>query len=384
MVKNILRKLIPLSAKLLSVLPQKFIVFESKPDFCDNSRAVFDEIVKRELNKKYTLVWLTNNKESKLSIPNVRCAHNRILQLYYSMRAKYLISSNTFATSFGKHQVAIFLGHGFPLKTTFGYEAPPGVDYSIGLSDDTNYVQANEANIDVERVITLGYPRNDALNKKNGDDIRKILGPYNKIVVWYPTFRQHNVSKIQSATTHALPILHDSKIAARLNDFAKSLNILLVLKPHFSQDTRYIKDLNLSNILFIDDSFFVKNNISSYEFVGACDALITDYSSIYFDFLLCDKPVAAIWEDVDEYKKNRGFVVDIDYYFRGAHKIYTFDDFITFLDKLNIGDDNLTEERRSITKEIHKYVDFCSTERVVNFIENLENKQIEKFVQCIN
>ena len=68
----------------------------------------------------------------------------------------------------------------------------------------------------------------------------------------------------------------------------------------FRQDISYIQKYALSNICFIDDAFFRRNNITSYEFVGSCDALITDYSSIYFDYLLCGKPAAVIWEDIEE------------------------------------------------------------------------------------
>lgn len=369
MLKRVLKESFPWIARFLSQFPLKYIVFESIPDFTDNSKAVFEEMVRRGLNKQYCFVWLTYKKDSKLEIENTKCVHNRLLQIYYSMRSRYLLSSNTFATKYGPYQTALFLGHGLPLKSLMGYEAPPGLDYSIGLGKETNFVQAREANIPEENVLSLGYPRNDSLNKKSGKDLRNILGDFAKILVWYPTYRQHNLSTIQSAAVNSLPILHNESDAELLNELARELNYLIVLKPHFSQDISYVKKLGLSNILFINDEFFVEHNISSYEFVGACDALITDYSSIYFDYLLCDKPIIAVWEDKEEYIKNRGFVIDLDYYFSGAYKVYSVEDFIQSLRILNIEGDLCQTERRNILKKVHDNIDFESTKRVVDFIE---------------
>ena len=158
--------------------------------------------------------------------------------------------------------------------------------------------------------------------------------------------------------------------ALRLNEAARKENILIVLKPHFSQDISRVKKLNLTNICFINDTFFNKHQISSYSFVGGCDALVTDYSSIYFDFLLCNKPIASIWEDVNEYRVNRGFAFDIDYYMKGAYKIFTIDDFINFIYEISSNVDSLKSEREEIMKIAHHYLDDKSTERVVDFIEN--------------
>lgn len=369
MIKDLLRKFLPYIARFLSLFQLKYIVFESIPDFSDNARAVFDEMVRRGINERYCFVWLTHKKGSCIRIKNTKCAYNRIKQIYYSMRSRYLISCNTFATRYGDYQKAFFLGHGLPLKSLMGYKAPPGLDYSIGLGKATNHIQAKEANIPEENVLTLGYPRNDSLNKKTGKDIRKILGDYSKIVVWYPTYRQHCSSTMKVAAVNSLPIIHDVNSAKRLNELASQLNYLIVLKPHFSQDVSYVKNLGLSNILFINDDFFMEHNISSYEFVGACDALVTDYSSIYFDFLLCDKPIIAVWEDKDEYIKNRGFVIDLDYYFAGAYKVYNIEDFMIALQKLEKEGDLFTSKRHELLKVVHDNIDFNSTNRVVDFIE---------------
>ena len=173
---------------------------------------------------------------------------------------------------------------------------------------------------------------------------------------------------VMTASTHALPIIHDAETAKRLNEVAEKNNVLIVLKPHFAQDLSYIKDLGLGNIRFIDDSFFTEHGMTSYQFVGSCDALVTDYSSIYYDFTLCDKPIAAIWEDIDEYKQNPGLIENFEYYMKGAEKIYTAEEFEQFISDVACGVDKLKEERNEIKSLANYSTDGKNAARVVDFI----------------
>ena len=143
---------------------------------------------------------------------------------------------------------------------------------------------------------------------------------------------------------------------------------MIVLKPHFAQDVSCVKDLGLSNILFIDDGFFAKNNISSYEFVGGCDALISDYSSIYYDYTLCDKPIAVVWEDIEEYKQKPGLIENYEYYLQGAEKIYTLEELMGFVERVSNGEDLLRDERRDIRDLCNYSCDGKSSKRVVDYI----------------
>ena len=160
-----------------------------------------------------------------------------------------------------------------------------------------------------------------------------------------PTFRQHKNVKSLSASNTALPLIHDGPSAARLNDIARELGVLLVIKPHFAQDLSYVKSQDLSHLRFIDDSFFQKHHLDSYQFVGSCHALITDYSSILFDYLLCNKPVALVWEDIEAYTQNPGFALDPQEAGRGAYKLYSLEDMQAFLQDLAQGRDPLAAQR---------------------------------------
>jgi CDP-glycerol glycerophosphotransferase (TagB/SpsB family) len=96
--------------------------------------------------------------------------------------------------------------------------------------------------------------------------------------------------------------------------------------------------------------------------------MITDYSSIYFDYLLADKPVAVTWDDLEEYRKDPGFAVDLDVYMNGAVKVYNVEELISFVRDVAAGRDTLKAERRVIRDTVNYSTDGKNTERVVDFI----------------
>lgn len=359
---------------LLDKLPGgNFILFESKPDFSDNTKAVFDEMQRRGLHKKYKMFWWVADKKADLpKFPNTyyldqKTFWHRQAFRWVSNRAKCQISCNTFLTSSYPSHKAFYLTHGTALKKLNDYYLPEGVTHTVVASESVKEVMARELHGDIRTFYALGYPRNDALQtgKRNLQEL--LPGAFQKVIVWYPTYRQHK-NGIRTAVQNGLPVLKDSETAIRLNEAAKKHQILLVVKPHFAQDISYITQYDLSNLLFINDSFFQEKGISSYEFVGSCDALITDYSSIYFDFLLCDKPAAVIWEDIEDYRKNPGFAMDPEEAMKGSHKIYTLEDFEEFLRSLAAGEDPYREERRENNARMNCSTDGKNARRVTDFI----------------
>ena len=68
--------------------------------------------------------------------------------------------------------------------------------------------------------------------------------------------------------------------------------------------------------------------------LAGSDALITDYSSVYYDYTLHDKPIAVVWEDIEDYKRFPGFAVDLSDYLKGAEKIYKIDELCGFVESV--------------------------------------------------
>lgn len=358
---------------------KNIILFESLPDLSDNTKAVFDEMLRRGINKKYKLVWSVSDLNNKKSIKNVVYIDpqkNKWKWRLYTIQAKILISCNLFLVPQKKEQIAFYLSHGTPIKSVRKYYTIPSkIQYAFAASEGVKNIYAQEFNFDASRISCLGYPRNDVFTEPKKEIKQFLKADYEKVIVWYPTFRQHKCGT-KTGASKSLPILHNAKNAVELNKCAKRNNILIVLKPHFAQDICYIQDLGLSNIRFIDDHFFEINHISSYEFVGSCDALITDYSSIYYDFTLCDKPIAAIWEDIEEYKINPGLIDNYEFLMKGAEKIYTLEELEQFIENISKNIDLLKKERNEIKNLVNYSDDGNNAERVVDFI--IEKSKLRK------
>jgi len=361
--------------KAINLIPgKKLIIFESTPDLSDNSKAVFDEMLRRGLNKKYKLMWLLSKEPSK-DLPKIKNVsyvkmENSKSILLKKYRAKCFVCCNEWLESLVSGQTSFYLSHGTTIKSLAGYYNvfPERTDYCLCAGKDVEFLCEAEFGAPAEKIFTLGFPRNDVLVSAHRD-----LHPlfpdcdFEKAIVWYPTYRQHQNGGVVSGGS-SLPIIHDSDAAEKLNALAKEKRVLLILKPHFAQDVSYVKDMGLSHIRFIDDSFFTKNAVSSYEFVGSCDALITDYSSIYYDFTLCSKPIALIWEDYEEYKKTPGFAEGVDRFLEGGEKVYTLSELCDFVTEVAEGGDRLKETRDRICEMVNYNADGNSSKRVVDFI----------------
>ena len=356
--------------KAASLLPGKYILFESAPDCTDNTKAVFDELVRRGLNETNRFVWVCNEEpEDFPRLKNVeylrrgtpRCKHRML-------RAKLLICCNRFIKPVNPRAVKVYLSHGTAVKRTLGYyRVPDDYRYILAPSEATVALAANQHELSPDRIFVMGYPRNDDLALPPLDLHRFFSVPYDKLIVWYPTFRQKKSGRT-TGSSHALPILWDAEKAARLNGFAREKGVLVVLKPHPAQDVSFIGDLGLSNIVFIYDDFFKRNGLTAYRFLGSTDALLTDYSSVVFDYTLCDKPIGLIWEDYEEYERDPGFSIDMDHSMSCGEKIYDLEGLEKFIADVAAGEDPLREERRAIRDEFNCAADGKNAERVADFL----------------
>ena len=213
-------------------------------------------------------------------------------------------------------------------------------------------------------MLPLGYARNDRLLR--GD--KRIREPFmldgdTKLIYWMPTFRQktgedHHYSRI------SVPFIHEEQVAAKINEAARAHNTVLLVKPHPAQDVDYIKNFHFTNIRFIDNAFLAGHGMDNYALLGVCDALLTDYSSVFYDYLLCDKPIGLCWEDFEEYSRNEGFTVAPDKAMAGGERLYTADDLCAFIADVADGKDRQRESRTANKLWVHRYTDGRSAERI--------------------
>ncbi|WP_435174869.1 CDP-glycerol glycerophosphotransferase family protein [Halorussus sp. AFM4] len=182
---------------------------------------------------------------------------------------------------------------------------------------------ASGLRIDRDRMVLAGYPRNDALfasipREEVGVDAAALdriraLAADQRLVFYLPTFREW---------TDASPA--DRLDVGRLDAFLAERDAALVVKTH-PRDTVALPD-GLSNVVRLSEATDV------YPFLRHADALVTDYSSVYFDYLLRDRPLVFYAYDVDEYRARRGFYFDYESVAPGP-VARTFDELLAALDR---------------------------------------------------
>ena len=356
---------------LLKCLPlRKIILFESVPDLSDNTFPVYEELVKRGLGEKYKLVW-SCLKQPRKDYPKdnnekyIYCG-NRLLTLYFQYVSKVVVCCNRFLGGNRKGQTVYYLMHGGPIKHVLSYyTCPEYVSYMITPGEGVSELCAYEFNIDVKKCVGLGYPRNDALFAPI--NLSDYLGSFKKYILWYPTVRQFQGGKT-TGCVNPIPIIHDEENVRKLNEEAALDDVLIIIKPHFAQIAENIRKIELSNIVFIDDDFFKDNNIIPYQFVGACDALLTDYSSVYYDYLNVDRPIGLIWEDIEDFRKNPGVVNSFEDFMKGGEKIYNIDELKSFVHSVSYDVDELKGEREIVRKLVNRSNKPDNTKCVTDFI----------------
>ena len=142
-----------------------------------------------------------------------------------------------------------------------------------------------------------------------------------------------------------------------------------IVKIHHLQKTEFLSKINLTNIIYIEDTDLEEKNINLYSLLGSMDSIVTDYSSIIFDYSLLDRPIGFAIADLNDYKKNRGFLVDnIEDYFCGD-KIRSLFELKKYIENINNNIDLYKDERRKIMLNTNKYCDNNSSQRLVDYFK---------------
>ena len=375
--------------KFLSVCPaKKRIIFESHPEMTCNTYPVYRYLLEKGLNEKYEFVWISNDAAQYKEMPaknvsfitNIKHAKSfmqKIKFMYYISTAKALVYSNQLLGTHGKGKISLWLQHGMPLKASNGTYCIN--DRCTAALCESEFFADNfsaDARVSKDKMIFLGFPRNDFLNKDN-DSIAKFgFEAYDKIIFWLPTFRQRKDTAKNAALKDfemenhgtGIPAIETAEDMIKVNEYLKSVNCLLVLKPHPVQDMSVVSEKGLSNFFIINDSALKEKGVQLYELLGRCDAMITDYSSVYYDYLLTDKPMGLTIGDIDEYIAKRGFVYKNPLEILKGEYIYDTDGLITFLSNVKNGNDVAKEERTAVKNMIHTNTDGNSAQLVGDYI----------------
>ena len=142
------------------------------------------------------------------------------------------------------------------------------------------------------------------------------------------------------------------------------------MKPHpMAPKFNIEENVDITNVIFIDDEWIYNQGLDLYQFVGLTDILISDVSSIIFDYMLLDQPIVCISEDFEEYKNNRGyFFEDIEdkiptKVLKSQIELFDYVDIL-----LKTGVDVYQDKRITLKEYFFKYLDDQSTKRLLDLI----------------
>ncbi len=363
--------------KLVSFLPRhNIIIFESIPSFADNTYWFFKYLVENtDIEKKYKLVWRVRTvddirdevcgRKIRCIVKNAKTTKQKIELGYYWNFAKFIVDCNDYVYKKHPRQKRVFLGHGMPLKIVRDYDLLKGeVDMNMITTYNLNRHFYDIGDKD-ENMRNYGYCRTDVLHKNAG--VRENRDK--TYIVWMPTYRQHTRAdslRIENNFPLGLPVIKSHEQMAEINEFLKENNTILYLRPHPSQDVSVMKLDEMSNIVIADNKYL--NGTQVYDFLTGTDALITDYSSVYYDYLMIDRPIALAVEDLPEFSAKWPMIFDD---FKANFKcpyIDTVEDLKKFIKDVASDNDEFREERLKAKARFYDYTDGRTCERVYNFM----------------
>ncbi len=200
-------------------------------------------------------------------------------------------------------------------------------DYLLSSTEFQSKMFASAFRIPIEKCLNLGYPRNEIL-KKDQEEVLNFIKQYEpastlsliektshfkKVYIYMPTWRdsQKNVFAQQMDLR-------------KLSEVLKKQNALLLLKPH--------PNTIVDNIFEADNIVLVERTVDVYGVLPFTDVLITDYSSILYDYILMPhKNVILYLYDYEEYVQERDFYYPFDENVVGK-QVSTFADLMNVMD----------------------------------------------------
>ena len=288
-----------------------------------NPYALFKEIYKDERFKDYTHIWAINNMEI---IPKYLKAYVNIifvtkesdLYLRYLTKAKYLINNTSFSDYFIRKEKQVYLNtwHGTPLKL-MGKDTKDEFlshkNITRNFLHTSHLIHPNRYTLDImlesydikniyEGVIAeIGYPRQDLMLNISNENKENLLEQMNivkdkKVILYAPTWRGTGVSEVE---------FDADKLLEDLNLLSQLENVHVLYRGHYMAE-KFIQEVDALHDTIVP-SFIDTNSLLSI-----VDVLITDYSSIAFDFMALEKPIIYYAYDREEYAKERGFKFELE------------------------------------------------------------------------
>lgn len=297
----------------------------------DNPRAIFLQLLKDPAFEDMIHIWsisdmdmAKDNIKEFEDLPNVRFVKRESEDYYrYLASSKYLVSNSAFGYFFVKRpeQTYINTWHGVPTKY-MGYEhtvervenarGPArnflGADYLISANKFMTEVMYKRAykldGLYEGTTLEIGYPRSDLLINA---DIKKVkqkledigIKTDKKIILYAPTWKGNLYNQLE------YDVEEFKNTVKKFSENIDQSKYRIYLRVHYFLYKILAEDSELKDIL-------IPFTIDTNELLSVVDILISDYSSIFFDFLITGRPIVFYVPDLKEYESGRGLYVPVN------------------------------------------------------------------------
>ena len=357
--------------------------------YSDSPKYIFEQLVKAYPGE-YNCVWVY--KDKKMDVPFACKQVKRFSFTYYKYlaRAKYFVYNNRQPAWMAHRDGMVFLEtwHGTPLKRlTFDQEevlsaSPNHKALMYKSSRNWDYlVSPNEFSTKVFRscfmfdnmMLNTGYPRNDILHKENKEvfarQIREKLGiPTDKKTILYaPTWRDDEFyGHGQYKFTLKLDL---QKMKEKLSD-----EYVVLLRTHYyiadAIDTTGVEDFVYNVCRY--------NDIAELYLIS--DILITDYSSVFFDYAGLKRPMLFYTYDLEKYRDDlRGFYIDMETEVPGP-LLLTTEEVIDAIQNIDEVNETYAERYKAFYKRFCGWEDGHAAEKIVDFV--FKGKPFDNHEEC--
>ena len=310
---NLLLKILKLFVKT----DNKLILFVSYGGrkYDDSPQNIYEAMTADSRFEDYKFVWGFEKPDNFQLIKGEKISINSVKYLVYALKARVWVTNVDMRRGLNfdvKHTIYVNTWHGTAIKylgndcskegqefNTKAKRVAPDIMLAQGEHDVNVYISA--FNLSRAQIALTGLPRNDALVAFNNIEYRsrlkKKMGlPNDKIIILYaPTFREYDG-------------MHnwEQELSLNLEKWTKSFGnkYQLLIRGHQVVQT----------MTGITDGSFVKDytgypNLNDLLLVS--DILISDYSSIFFDYSILGRPMFCYAYDYEKYYQNRGLYFDI-------------------------------------------------------------------------
>lgn len=296
------------------LLLQEAVLFESFQGkvIGDSPLDIFHEVKRQHPGLK--LFFTNQPSKTEAPVGAIGLVHGSREWLKALATSKYLVNNTNFPPYFTKRSEQIYLQtwHGTPLKR-LGHDIEDAAPLPVYLNMmdrealSWNYlISPNNFCTQIfpkafkygGEILETGYPRNDRLvtnPKEVREKVRRQLGVdmQTKLVLYAPTWRDYK--RTATGNWQTVNFIDSSTVMPE--------GFRLAFRGHTNTHAAH-------SAAVAGDAIDVTNYPDVTELYLAADILITDYSSVMFDFTVTGKPVLFLAPDIQEYESKRGFYFD--------------------------------------------------------------------------